>query len=196
MVEDKPLEYDPDGREYYRAEAALVVFFGPDDPKTRAALAVDRQMWETAGELEQKARQIFLDRDAHEELLPILDLLKWLDYKLDMVLFYQRRGDRERYFPHQGMTKDISGSGLNLQSEQLLSPGKTYLLSVSLPDAPSRPVVCVAAVVRGRGGAHQEELVTALNFTEISDVDRERVIRFTFQQQRRQLATRSREASE
>ena len=178
-------------REYFRAAAELTVHYGPDTRQGRQAMALEQEVWSTMAALETQARRIMEEDGVSDEHKPLLKVLQWLDFKLDLVLYHLRSQEQRQHFPYQATTTDISGSGFGLAEVCELELGSRMILSLTLPDAPSRPVVAVGEVVRSEppgGGA-----ASAVRFVEISDTDRERIIHFTFQKQRQEIARRSEE---
>ena len=175
-------------REYYRTPARLNVKLGPDTSEGRRLMALDGQLWEVQGGLEERASQVFEDQPVSEENKPLLDVLRWLNYKLDMVLYHLRDNELNRHFPHRGFTTDVSGSGLGLADAMDYKPDDRLLLSLTLPDAPARPIYICGQVVRRQHGEGEAQSSLAVKFLEISEPDRERLIRFTFKQQRRILS--------
>ncbi len=182
-------------REFFRAPAELTVLFGPDEPAGRQAMAMDKEMWQTQAQLESAAREILEGQGGDLSYSPLLKVLRWLDFKLDLVLYHLRFREMAEHFPHQGTTLDISGTGLGFTGEELPRRGETILVCLLLPDSPARPILAVGEVVR-EGQDQQGRPVAAVNFLDIGEEDRERLIRFTFQKQRKQLAKRAEEEFE
>lgn len=175
-------------REFYRAAAELTVRYGPDTRQGRQTLALDQEVWGTMALLEQQARQIMDDESVGDEEKPLLKVLHWLDFKLDLVLYHLRSRDQHQHFPYQGTTTDISGSGFGMAEPCEFEPGSLILLSLTLPNAPWRPVLAVGQVVRS--DSVNQGTLSAVHFSDISDTDRERIIQFTFSKQRQELSRR------
>jgi hypothetical protein len=178
-------------REFYRAAAELTVHYGPDTRQGRQALVMDQEVWETMASLESQARQIMEEERVGEEEKPLLKVLNWLDFKLDLVLYHLRSQDKRQHFPYQGSTTKISGSGFGLTEPCELEVGSPLLISIVLPDAPWRPVLALGEVVKA--DSTSEGAASAVRFVEISETDRERIIRFTFKKQRQELSKRTEE---
>jgi|GEM_PF-1339967 hypothetical protein len=182
-------------RDFFRIAAQVTVLFGPDTPEARRALAVDQELWQTQSTLETTARQIMEEQPVEEGLKPILAVLRWLDFKSDLILYHLRKQEMRAHFPHQAVTLDLSGSGLALKGDLGLKAGQSVIMSLQLPDAPGRPILAVGEVVRVGPAEGQTQPATAVRFVEISEIDRERIVRYTFQKQRQELARRSEEDS-
>jgi hypothetical protein len=181
-------------REFFRAAAALTVNYGPDTRQGRQALVMDQEVWETQAALESQARQIMEEEGVGDNEKPLLKVLAWLDFKLDLVLYHLRSQDHKKHFPYQGSTTKISGSGFGLAEPCEMEPGSRVLVSIVLPDAPWRPVLALGEVVRSDAGTEAAgSAASAVRFVEISETDRERVIRFTFKKQRQELSRRTEE---
>ena len=184
------------GREYYRTRARIPVHYGGDNPETRRVMAMDMEIWEAQSSLEEAARTALDEGNLPDELAPLMPVLKWLDFKLDLVLHHLRTAERETYFPQAAFTTDISGSGFGLEPDDDLSEGKSLLMNFVLPDAPSRPIFAAGQVVRVEPAPPEGAAALAVHFLEISEADRERIIRYTFHKQRQELARRSGEELE
>ncbi len=179
-------------REFFRAPASLYVFYGPESLQSRQAMAMDAGLLDTQSDLEAAARQILEGTEAPENLRPIFKVLRWLDYKLDMILHQMRQADRQALFPRHLETVDISGCGFGISEAGDLKTGQRIILAMSLPDAPTRTIYAVGQVARvSEEQVGEKQAQAAVQFVEISDNDRERIIRFTFNQQRRLLANRA-----
>lgn len=179
-------------REFFRTAASLMVFWGPDTIAGRQALALDSKLWEGQGEMEAAARKALEDEKASPEALrPLLSVMRWLDFKLDMVLHQMRLREQAAHFPGRATTTDISGSGFGVAEPLGLEVGNRILVSLALPDEPSRPVTALGEVVRAGEADLAHGASSAVRFLDIAELDRERLIRFTFNQQRRLLAQRN-----
>lgn len=180
-------------RQYFRTSVRLTVRYGEDTDSARQAMAMDREMWSMQSRLEESARGVLEKQSLPESMLPLMDVIRWMDFKLDMVLYHLRMREHDLHFPHQLDIMDISGSGLGVAGVQALETGRRILLAVNLPNSPWRPLYAVGEVVRRDKREEADSDLVGINFVEIADADRERIIRFTFEQQRRQLARRSQE---
>jgi hypothetical protein len=177
-------------RDYYRTPARLNVKLGPDTDEGRRAMALDIELWQMQSGLESRANRIFEDLPVPEDSKPLLDVIRWLDYKLDLVLYHLRDKELNRYFPDRTVTTDVSGSGLGLSGELSYREGDNILVSLTLPDSPARPIYICGQVVRSTAKEDARQVGMAVKFVEINELDRERLIRFNFRQQRRSLAQR------
>jgi hypothetical protein len=180
------------GREFFRAQVELAVYYGPDTPEARQALALDQEMWSNQARLEAAAREAMDESRGESGGEPVMAVLRWLDFKLDLVLYHLRAAERGRFFPHRALTADLSGSGVGLAEPSAEPEGSRVLVSLPLPDSPARPVVAVGQVVR-EGAAGPEGAAAGIRFVEISEPDRERIIHFTFAKQRQELSRRAEE---
>lgn len=178
-------------REFFRTAAGIMVFWGPDTLAGRQAIALDSKMWEGQGEMEAAARKALQDDKGPEALRPLLSVMRWLDFKLDMILHQIRLHEQAAHFPGRATTTDISGSGFGLAEPLGLEAGSRILVSLALPDEPSRPITALGEVVRAAEADLALGAAAAVRFLEIAEADRERLIRFTFNQQRRLLAQRN-----
>ncbi|MCB2188679.1 MAG: PilZ domain-containing protein [Deltaproteobacteria bacterium] len=176
-------------REFFRYPARLAVRFGPDTAAGRGAMAINLDMWQLQSQLEAKALESLEAGALDDNLKPLLDILRWMDFKLDMILHHLRLQEMGVHFPLSAQTVDVSGSGFSLAQGDDLATGSRVLVQLLLPDQPTRPVYAVGEVVRSGGDPGQPAV--GVNFVEIAEVDRERIVRYTFQRQRQELAQRS-----
>ena len=177
-------------RDFFRTRARVVVRYGPVNQDAKFAVAMDARAWESQSGLETQARRVMEEAQAPEDLKPMLSVLRWLDFKLDLILHHLRSREVEAHFKYSALTTDISGSGLALDSVEGLKPGEVLMLFISLPDSPSRGIFALGEVVRAESD-EENPSSGAIKFVEISEEDRERIIRFSFSQQRRELARRA-----
>jgi hypothetical protein len=180
-----------EGREFFRTEAHLPVFWGPDTLAARQAMAMDAEMWDNQSLLEGAARQVLEDGSGPEALRPLLTVMRWLDFKLDLILHHVRNREQATHFPGRTFTTDLSGSGFGVAEALPFEAGGRVLVSLALPDAPSRPIFALAEVVRAGEDELSHGASGAVCFVDIAESDRERIIRYTFAQQRRLLAQRN-----
>lgn len=178
-------------REFFRAPANLYVFYGPESAQSRQAMAMNADMWRDHSDLEASARRAMDDKDVPESLRGMLNVLRWLDFKLDLILNQMRSNERQAAFPHHLETIDISGAGIGMVDCGVLKLGERIIMAFTLPDSPSQPIYCVGEVVRVADEPSCDgQARAAVRFEEIAESDRERIIRFTFNQQRRQISQR------
>ena len=185
MIQDQESE-----REFFRTRARVVVRYGPVSREARAAIALDARAWESQAGLEAEARRVMEESQVPEDLKPMLSVLRWLDFKLDLILHHLRSREVDEHFKYSALTTDISGSGLALDSVEGIKAGEVIMLFISLPESPSRAIFALGEVVRIESGTESPSS-SAVKFVEISEGDRERIIRFSFSQQRRELARRA-----
>jgi len=176
-------------REFFRTTAGVMVYWGPDTLAGRQAIALDSKMWGGHGELEAASRMALEDDKPPEALRSMLSVLRWLDFKLNMLLNQMRMHEQAAHFPGRATTTDISGSGFGVAEPLGVEVGGRILVMLALPDEPSRPITAVGEVVRA--GEADASAAAAVRFLDIAETDRERLIRFTFNQQRRLLAQRN-----
>lgn len=180
-------------REFYRTESEVLVRYGPDTVEARHAMAMDQDTWHIQSQLEAAARHAMDEAVLPEGMEPVMAALKWLDYKLDLVLYHLTSPKVAAFFPQHAVTSDISGSGLSLANTGDLKVGQRILLNICLSDSPSRTIYAVGEVVRVDSAEEAGEPFTAVRFEDISEEDRERIVRYNFRQQRKDLAKRAEE---
>ncbi len=157
-------------REFYRIAAEVPVLYGPDLPEGRRAMAMDHDLWQTQSELESAARLVLGEGKVEDAQRPILNVLRWLDFKLDLLLYHLRSRELSAVFPRFAQSLDLSGSGVSLREAPDLNQGDRILLSLTLPNAPSRPIFAVGEVVRVEPPAGAGERRVAVRFSVIDGV--------------------------
>ena len=184
-------------REYFRAPADILVYYCPENPENRRLMSMEWGAAEHQMDLEANSRLDFHDPESKELYGPLMPVLRWLDFKLDLILLQVRLQSRPNLFTSFIRTADISGSGCGVTNGEELIPGQRLLLALSLPDAPARLLYAVGQVVRshdqeGTGAAGQEDAQphSAIHFVEIEESDRERIMRFAQSQQRKMLGSK------
>jgi hypothetical protein len=178
-------------REFFRAPAKLYVFYGPESAQSRQAMALNAEVWRDHSDLEASARRAMDEKDVPESMRGMLNVLRWMDFKLDIILSQMRSAERQAAFPNHLETTDISGAGIGMVDCGQLKIGERIIMAFTLPDSPSQPIYCVGEVVRVADDTTSDgQARAAVRFEEIAESDRERVIRFTFNQQRRLISQR------
>ncbi len=180
-------------RQFYRTSVRLLVRYGTENESSRQAMAMDQEMWAMQSKLEEAAGAVWEKQSLSESVMPLLDVIRWMDFKIDMILYHLRTREYDLHFPGKMNVVNISGSGLGVCGESDLTLGQRIILAINLPNSPWRPVYAIGEVVRADQPDDCDDNHIGINFVEIADSDRERIIRFTFEQQRRQLARRNQE---
>lgn len=178
-------------REFFRTTAELLVFWGPDSLAGRQAMLLDAKLWEGQGELEAAAHQAMEDDKTPDALRPLLMVLRWLDFKMDMIMHQMRSHEQSAHFPGRARTTDVSGSGFGVAEPLGLEVGSRILVYMPLPDDPARPIMALGEVVRAGECDFGQGAAAAVRFVDILEANRERLIRYTFNRQRKMLAQRN-----
>lgn len=132
-------------------------------------------------------------RDALAGQDSIARFLVEMDRKLDAVLTHLQRESIVENFPHEGLILELSGGGLVLESFHPLTPGDFMELLILPDDYQQRPISVMAEVTRKSPEGHEVaegHTAYSVRYTCISEEDREQVIQFVFQEERRQIRRR------
>ena len=116
-----------------------------------------------------------------------------MDRKLDAILGYLERETLTDDFPLEGTVVELGGSGLVLESKEPLAPGQSIELLLVLEALPLRMVSLVARVEEILPDFITEEgpgAVYQLGFVFLDAEDREIVIQYVFQEERRRIRMR------
>ncbi|NNL67824.1 MAG: hypothetical protein HKP30_16365 [Myxococcales bacterium] len=166
-----------DEREYFRVQTELPLRLKPIGESERDSLA-----------------QTILQRDTVETGDIDPHLARWLDRlesKLDHVLTHLGL-DVEGMRPTERLPVVLSGSGMLLSAIDSCRDADWFLLDFELPGTPDHPVRALAE--RVHNGPRGE--VLALRFTAITPEDRNAVVRYTLDVERKHLRHRTERRAE
>lgn len=174
-------------RQHYRVPVQIKVFYTLDTHESRTAMVTDYEIWaahppETTDTLLQSINDL---KRAPEELKPLYNMIQWLNFKMDAILYQIRLNSRSSIFSNFLTTTDLSIAGFGFTDTIQAQKGDRLLLALHLPDEPVRPVYTVGTLVRNGLDSDDRQSLGAINFTEIAEADRERIARFTFDYERK-----------
>ena len=197
-MEMKEIESDENRREYLRVEDAFPVEYRRFEEETLEAArgryeqfpgyrdlkcgAVLDGLRHRLGEIEDRAFYEGIMRALYE-----------LDTKLDRVLGLLDPASKARPGRNEAMPVVFSASGMCLTLEEGFVVGDLLELTITLPVFPPLVAKVLAQVQRVRpkttsdGGTLNE---VAMEFVAINEQDREEMVRYTFQKQRKELRMR------
>ena len=120
-----------------------------------------------------------------------------MDRKLDIILSFVEQENMLDDFPLEGKAVQLSGAGVVLETRELLSPGDHMELLLILEELPMRMVSVIAAVqdapdipvISGPRNIPYRAVFAALD-----EEDRENIIQYVFQEDRRRIRTQKNEA--
>lgn len=120
-----------------------------------------------------------------------------MDRKLDSILSLLQRDFIEADFPHEGHILELSASGLVLECVEPLSPGYAMELLLILGGYPMRLLSVMAEVteqVRGFSLVNPGGRTYRVSYVCQSEEDREAIIGFVFQEDRKRIRRQKEEA--
>ena len=174
-------------RQHYRVPVQIKVFYSLDTPEARIAMVTDYEIWAAhPPEMPDTAVQALNDlKKAPEALKPLYNMIQWLNFKMDTLLYQMRLNSRASIFNSVLTTTDLSITGFGFAETIGAQKGDRLLLALHLPDEPIRPVYTVGTLIRNGDDGNDEQSLGAIYFTEISEADQERIARFTFDYERK-----------
>ena len=135
--------------------------------------------------------------DAPPYLGELAEFLIQIDDKLDRVmdlLIHGKGGDETP--PTVLETVDISGAGISMVLSAPLNVGQLLQISIRFPGFPLGLFKVFGEVVRIEPATEKDEVVyhAGIRFLEISDAERDRLVAYTFMQQRKTIRESKRES--
>jgi hypothetical protein len=126
----------------------------------------------------------------------VIEFLIQIDDKLDRVmdlLIHGKGGDSAP--PVVLQTVDISGAGMSMVLSAPLGVGQLLQITIRFPGSPLGLFKVLGEVVRIEPASEKEEVVyhAGVRFLEITDAERDRLVAYTFMQQRRTIRESKRE---
>ncbi|WP_291322668.1 PilZ domain-containing protein [Desulfonatronospira sp.] len=115
----------------------------------------------------------------------LISFFQQLDEKVNMILSLINRDTIQADFPIQGEVLEISGAGLQFTAEEDFEEGQNLEMVLLLSQVPLRIVGMVAEIHRKE--KVQGVPVWAVQYKNIRDVDREKIVQFVFQEQREHI---------
>ncbi|MFP4658101.1 MAG: PilZ domain-containing protein [Desulfonatronovibrionaceae bacterium] len=119
----------------------------------------------------------------------LLNYLKELDSKLDMILSLLNQEYLQNQFELQCDVVEISGAGLQFVSSKEFESGEAVEMVLILSQIPFRVVGLVGSIHRLEGHSGGKNIY-AVEYTSIRDEDREAIVQFVFHEQREQIRER------
>ncbi|NLW80529.1 MAG: PilZ domain-containing protein [Desulfovibrionales bacterium] len=118
----------------------------------------------------------------------LLQHLRTMDEKLDAVLTILNQQSLQEDFPILALVHDISGAGLRFTSDQDFQVGQAVEMVVALRGQARGLAGTTGIVVRV--DEHCGQRLWAMEFKEIRDAEREKIIQYVVDRQREQLRER------
>ncbi len=119
---------------------------------------------------------------------PVVQFLRAMDAKLDAILGHMNVRSLREDFPATVLIHDISGAGLRFSCAESIPVGTVVEIVVALSSYPLRLAGTHGVVIR----QDTENNVTlwALEFRDIRETERDKIIQFVISEQREQLRDR------
>lgn len=167
-------------REFIRVQMALAVGYTPISPEECRNLQRERNE-----RCNPPWPQIELPQCAPgSESEGLLEALRIINEKLDYLLLRLCSGKPRRHRYH-GFTVDVSGGGLCLVVDAPLALDQHLDLSFTLPTRPEIRLDLLGQVRLVETASGEEEgFVMGIELVSLSEIDRDRLVRYIFQKQR------------
>jgi len=122
-------------------------------------------------------------------LTQLAHFLIQIDKKLDYLIEKLEVEDQTQERFEVISTKDISGSGLNMIIAGPVEIGQVLQVAVQLPNFPFNMVYALGKIIRLASVEDERENLSevGINFVEIGEEDREKLISYSFTEQRRAI---------
>jgi len=117
----------------------------------------------------------------------LYNLIYQANLKIDRILDVLERKDTERYASAGSEWVNISGSGMRFVVNQRFSRGDIIAFKVFLPLSSRTWINVLGKVMSVTESDSENKYSTAVKFIDLSEVDREMIIRYVFQRQRELL---------
>ncbi|NCD25035.1 MAG: PilZ domain-containing protein [Deltaproteobacteria bacterium] len=118
----------------------------------------------------------------------LVSQLKTMDEKLSAVLTLLSRQAMRDDFPIPVIIHDISGAGLRFSSEHVFSLGEHVEIVVSLSMYPLGLIGTMGSIIRR--DVIEDTTLWAVEFKDIRDTEREKIIQYVIAEQREQIRDR------
>lgn len=119
----------------------------------------------------------------------MLELLLWIDWKVNYLIKAQSRERDKKLFPQEGILSDLSGSGLCFSSERAEQVGTKLRLRLILPVLPFNEMSIDGTVIHSKQQGWNEDATPKYNigveYAEIKEDDREAIFRFIVKRERK-----------
>ncbi len=122
----------------------------------------------------------------------LVNFLKGMDEKLNMILSLLSQGSIQDDFPISAEVIEISGAGLQFVSKSGFNVQDSVEMALILSQFPLK-VVGVVGIIHRRLETNNVP-VWVVKFTSVRDIDREKIVQFVFQEQREQIRGSKNEA--
>jgi hypothetical protein len=139
------------------------------------------QMENGTGSVSTEQESFSTKSDTH-----VVDFLFRIDDKLDRILELLLRDEKDKEKLRSGRTLNISGAGMSITYEEPLRVGDILSTNLLVSKIPPAWLDLYCEVVRVVPNLEGEEATykIALKFIDLNEEDREKIIFYTFQQQR------------
>ncbi len=178
---------DETRREYIRVSAACPILYRVVDSEYDVDQGNSGFNPISLIEAPQIASKIDVGGDQRDEQM--LELLLWIDWKVNYLIKAQSRERDRKLFPHEGIITDLSGSGLGFSSERAEQVGIKLRFKLILPVLPFNEMSIDGEVIHSEQQGWNEDSTpkyeVGAKYTDIKEADRESIFRFIVKRERK-----------
>ncbi len=181
---------DKPKREYIRVSAACPILYRVLDSKNDSAGHEDdgENDLNPISLIEMPQIASRFDVSGNQENGQMLELLLWIDWKVNYLIKAQSRERDRKLFPHEAIVHDLSGSGLGLSSERAEQVGTKLRFKLILPVLPFNEMSIEGEVIHSEQKGWNEDSTPkyeiGVKYIEIKEDDRESIFRFIVKRER------------
>lgn len=186
-MSQKPLNEKDGQRGYVRVSATFPVLYRVIDPQQPKERIEERDLMyfmppAPGPDVLERVHQGREDANAQ-----VMELLLWLDWKVNYLMKTMRQDKDRQVFPFQGYVADLSATGAKVFGPEKLDPGAHLEFQIILPAIPFREMVLPADVIWchpvGAGASSDFQFEIGVEFVDVRDADREQMIRYVLSRQ-------------
>lgn len=177
-------------REYIRVNAACPILYrildGKNNPEENEQSVKD--LFDPIALIGNQQITSKIDVGGDKQNEKIMELLLWIDWKVNYLIKAQSREQDKKLFPHEGIMSDLSGAGLGFSSEKSEAVGTKLQFKLILPVLPFKEMILDGVVVHSAQKGYNEDSTPkheiGIEYSEIKEVDHEAIFRFIVKRER------------
>lgn len=179
-----------DRRKYVRVSADCMITFR-EIKKTEDQNTPLREHFDpiSSTEMSDIASKVHATGNQHDEM--ILELLLWIDWKVNYLIKSLIKGKETLIFPHEANMVDLSATGMKFSSAEQIAVGDKLEFRFFLPVLPFNEMMLLGVVNRSRQKTYKDNLPPhfemSVAFQGIRSSDQEIIFRYVLKRERQIL---------